>query len=81
MQIDLNNGLLEVWMNRKLKNYCEMMMVVISQQYILPDALTEFLSALSLFKIMNLWMLSVLLRCFLALLPSVIVTEQTGSMS
>lgn len=56
-------------------------MVVISQQYIPPDALTDVSSALCLLKIVNLWILSVLLRCFVALLPSVIVTEQTGSMS
>lgn len=47
------------------------MMIVISQLYIPPDVLTEFVSVPSLLLIMNLWQL----RCFLALLPSVIVTE------
>lgn len=77
MHVDLsNNELLKAWMNGKWKkNYYEMMMIVISQLYIPPDVLTEFLFVLSLFLIMILWLLGLLLRCFLALLPSVIVTE------
>lgn len=58
-----------------------MKVTVISQQCIPPDVLTGFSSVLSLFLIMILWLLSVLLICFLALLPSVIVTEQTSPMS
>lgn len=82
MQIDLSdNGLLKAWMNRKVKkNYCEMMMIVISQQYIPPAVLTESLSVPSLFLIRVPWLLGVLLRCFLAPLPSVMVTEGTGPM-
>ena len=55
MQIDSSkNGLFKAWMNREVKKYCEVMMIVISQLYIPPDVLTEFVSAPSLLLIMTL---------------------------
>lgn len=80
MQIDLsNNGLLKAWMDGKVKNYCEMMFVI-PQQYIPHDVLTEFVQCL--FLIMVFYGCSVSSMNFaLALLPSVIVTEQIGPMS
>lgn len=62
-----------------MKNPREMMMlVVISQHCIPPDALTDVFASF-LLSIMILWQLGVT-EMFVALLPSVILTEQTGPM-
>lgn len=57
------------------------MMTVNSLWYIPPDVLTDLLSVLPLLLIMISWLLCLLLGGFLALLPSVIVTDSTSPMS
>lgn len=69
-------------MNIKLEKtkWCEVIVIVNAQQYILPDVLAE-LTALFLFLIMILWLLCTAEMFFLSLLPNVIATEHTGPMS